>query len=99
MLVSSQRKPRGVPGKGLWEGALSPHHPTLAESEDRKKPKKVLGNLETPASSGPTVISQLSLFIIEQDVYYSSSVVPRGLDVIIHNSRSSRNLLNLSGHR
>lgn len=96
MLVSSQRKPRGIPGKGLWEGALSP---TLAESEDRKKPKKVLGNLETPASSGPTVISQLSLFIIEQDVYYSSSVVPRGLDVIIHNSRSSRNLLNLSGHR
>lgn len=39
MLASPQETPRTVPRKCLWEGALSPHHHTLAESEreDRRK--------------------------------------------------------------
>lgn len=37
MLASSQEKPRSVPRKALWGGALSAHHPTWAEIEDRKR--------------------------------------------------------------
>lgn len=36
------------------------------------------------------------LILIDQEVHHSHSAVPRGFDAVIHDSRNTKNLLNLS---